>query len=42
MSSYEIVCTNVKIYKPVYDEETGLYSECPYKNILIYTHVRVF
>tara|TARA_B100000925_G_C21749757_1_gene362950 strand:+ start:87 stop:569 length:483 start_codon:yes stop_codon:yes gene_type:complete len=43
MASLEIVSTNIQVYKPVYDEETGLYKdECPYKKYsrcqnLIYT-----
>lgn len=32
MASLEIVSTNIQVYKPVYDAETGLYNdECPYK-----------
>tara|TARA_R110001592_G_scaffold113469_4_gene312588 strand:+ start:1255 stop:1818 length:564 start_codon:yes stop_codon:yes gene_type:complete len=32
MTSMEIVSTNIQIYKPIYDEDTGLYNDnCPYK-----------
>ena len=32
MASLELVSTDIKVYKPVYDEDTGLYNdECPYK-----------
>tara|TARA_B100000902_G_C26891848_1_gene707787 strand:+ start:150 stop:707 length:558 start_codon:yes stop_codon:yes gene_type:complete len=31
MSSNEIVCTNIKVYKPIYNEVNGnYYDECPY------------
>ena len=32
MTSLEIVSTDIQIYKPIYDTDTGLYiDECPYK-----------
>lgn len=32
MASLEIVSTNIQIYNPIYDEDTGIYNdECPYK-----------